>query len=257
MYCSKFHGIIVVDGKFVKTGSYDNKIPFLYGIDYATHDIPTFVLAPSESYLAWLKYFKSLRLLNYPLKMVVADDNENIRKALFDVYPNAYFQLCTNHFKENIRKSLKTRTDPTYQPFMSDIQTLFKHKRSIDDFNRVAKNILRKYINDALCVSVMLDIERKKNILLGYHNIKGTPRTNNIIESFNSHFQQRFKSKKGYQSFKHAYVWINALILRRRFKKFTDCKGKFRRLNGKSSVSKTQKHDVGLPTFLEFLGANF
>lgn len=256
-YCSRFQGILVVDGKYVKVLGYEKKIPFIYGIDYATHDIPTFKLVPSESYLAWKKYFQSLRLLNYPLKMVIADDNENIRKALYDIYPKAHFQLCLNHFTENIRNTLMVRTDPTYRDFMHELNILFVSKRSEDDFNRMANNILNNYIEKDLCVKIMLDIENKKDILLGYLKTKGTPRTNNIIESYNSHFQARFKSIKGFKSFSSAKIWINALILRRRFKVLTDCKGKFKSLNGKSSISKSKNKNVDLPTFLEFLGAKF
>lgn len=253
-YCSHFDGVLVVDGKYVAVKYHKRKIPFLYGIDYSSHDIPTYRLAHGESYIAWLKFFESLRLLNYPLRLVVCDDNENIRLAAISIYPNARFQLCQNHFKENIRKRLSVRTDPTYRPFMHDIEVLFKFKRSLDDFNRVAKNIFNTYKNDPVCLSIILDIQKKKDLLLGYLNVKNAPRTTNLIESFNSHFQARFKSIKGFESFKSANIWINAYLLRRRFKKFTDCSNKFKYLNGKSSFSISKKSDVELSTFLEFLG---
>jgi len=257
LYCSRFSGILVFDGKFVKVRQYQHKIPFLYGIDYLSHDIPTFRLAHAESYIACVKYFQSLRLLNYPLQIVVSDDNENIRLACKYVYPNANFQLCQNHFKENIRRSLCVRTDPTYRDFMYRVDHLFSIKRSLDDFNRCATSIFNDYHNNPVCVSVMLDIQRKTDILLGYLKVKHTPRTTNLIESFNSHFQGRFKSTKGFETFKSADVWINAYILRRRFKEFTDCTAKFRHLNGTSSIQQSKKSDVDLTSFLEFLGANF
>ena len=69
--------------------------------------------------------------------------------------------------------------------------------------------------------------------------VKHTPRTNNLIESFNSHLQGRLKTIKGFESFNHAELWLNAYFLRRRTKKFTDCEGKFKSLNGKSSIEIT------------------
>lgn len=96
------------------------------------------------------------------------------------------------------------------------VQNLFSFKRSEDDFNRFAKNIFNQYKNDEICVSIMLDIQKRRDLLLGYLNVKGTPTTNNLIESFNSHFESRFKSIKGFESFKHANLWVNAYILRRR-----------------------------------------
>jgi hypothetical protein len=37
---NRFSGVYVFDGKFVKVKGYDSKIPFLWGIDYHTHDFP-------------------------------------------------------------------------------------------------------------------------------------------------------------------------------------------------------------------------
>lgn len=236
-YCSKYSQIMLVDGKFLKVKGFDRKVPVIYGIDYLTHDIPSYTLAPSENYLALRRYFQSLKLLNYPLQTLVSDDNVNILNACRDVYPNALWQLCLNHFKENIRQSLQVRTIPTYQPFMSDLQILFKHKRSLDDFNRIAHNIVNKYKESALCIAVMADIKRRQLNLMTYLRFKNTPRTNNLIESFNSHLNGRLKTIKGFESFKHANLWLNGYFIRRRLRVFKDCDGKFKRLNGNCSIS--------------------
>ncbi|MBD3279439.1 MAG: hypothetical protein GF390_01875 [Candidatus Pacebacteria bacterium] len=75
------------------------------------------------------------------------------------------------------------------------------------------------------------------------------PTTTNLIECFNSHLQGRLKTIKGFESFKHADLWLNAYFLRRRTKKFTDCRGKFRNLNGKTSLFKAKKPGIDLPVF--------
>lgn len=165
------------------------------------------------------------------------------------VYPKAVIQICQNHFIENIRKTLNVRTDPTYVPFMKKVETLFSFKRSEDDFNRFAKNIFNEYKNDNLCVLVMVDIHNKKDLLLGYLKYKWCPKTTNIIESFNSHLNARLESIKGFKSFYTADLWLNAYFIRRRTKKFTDCKGKFKHLNGKKSLEKTLKPGVDIPTY--------
>lgn len=46
-YCSKYSGILLVDGKYIEVKGYDRKIPVIYGIDYLTHDIPTYVFSLS------------------------------------------------------------------------------------------------------------------------------------------------------------------------------------------------------------------
>lgn len=245
-YCSKFSGILLVDGKFVRVKGFDRKIPFIYGIDYQTHDIPTYVLTIAENFVSLTKFFQSLRLLNYPLQYLVSDDNTNIPHACSEIYPKMSWQLCTNHFKENIRRSLEVRTNPTYQPFMYGIEGLLSSKRSEDDFNRIAKNILNKYKYDSLAVATLLDIERRKYNLMGF---KSVPTTSNLIESFNSQFQAKFRLIKSFESFKHADLWVDGYLIKRRYKVFTDCTGKFKHLNGKSSIEISKKQDVDLPTF--------
>jgi len=249
-YCSRFSGILLVDGKFIRVKPYKYKIPVIYGIDYQTHDIPTFTLASSENFLTLKKFFSSLRLLNYPLQSLVSDENLNIHKACKVIYPNSFWQLCTNHLKENIRNSLNSRSDPTYKPFVKQLEFLFSAKRSENEFNSIAKNILNKFKHDPLCVSVLVDIYNKKQNLFTHVDVKNTPLTNNLIESYNSHLEARVRPLKGFESFKHANLWLNAYFIRRRLRVFTDCRGKFKRLNGKCSMQFSLKQGAKLPNIL-------
>lgn len=228
---------------------YENKIPVLYGLDYQTHDIPTYVLSTGENYQTCLAFFQSLRLLNYPLQALVCDDNKNIYQACQQVYPRAVVQICTNHYKENIRRTLQVRTDPTYQPFMKAIQSLFAKKRSSEDIQKRASVILKTFGDDDVCLKIMADIFKRRKELFAHIQIQGVPNTTNLIECFNSHLQGRLKTIKGFESFKYANLWLNGYFLRRRTKKFTDCSGKFKRLNGKMSLEKSLNPDLDLPSF--------
>lgn len=248
-YCARFCGILLVDGKYVAIKGYEKKQPVLYGIDYLTHDIPTYLLSRGENYQTCLTFFKSLRLLNYPLNAVVCDDNQNIYQSCLNVYPKAVIQICTNHFKENVRRHLEVRTNPAYQDFMRQVEALFVTKRTLTDFNQRARAIVLRHLQDRLCLEIMLEIERRKPYLLGYLQGKGIPTTTNLIECFNSHLQGRLKTIKGFESFHHADTWLNGYFLKRRTKTFTDCAGKFRGLNGKCSLEKTLKPGLDVPSF--------
>ncbi|HRN70437.1 MAG TPA: hypothetical protein PLS49_04580, partial [Candidatus Woesebacteria bacterium] len=157
-YCNRFCGVLLVDGKYMKVKGYDRKIPVLYGIDYTTHDIPTYIFSIGENYQTCLKLFKSLKLLQYPLQAIVSDDNINIYQACTAMYPKAVTQLCLNHYKESIRGNLAVRTDPTYRPFMYEIEQLFNQRRAEVEFINIASKITKKYGNDPRCMSVMIDI---------------------------------------------------------------------------------------------------
>ena len=130
---------------------------------------------------------------------------------------------------------------------MREVETLFRLKRSEDDFNRVAKNIFHKYKDDRLCVAVLLDIERRKRNLMAYLRTRSTPRTNNLIECFNSHLNGRLRTVKGFEDFEHADLWLNGYFIRRRMKVFTDCGGIFKKLNGRCSLEIAAKQEVDLP----------
>ena len=252
-YCKKFSGILLVDGKYVKVKGYDRKIPVIYGVDYQTHDIPTYTFTVSENYQSCLSFFSSLKLLNYPLQALVCDENINIYEAARYVYPNVVIQLCQNHYKENIRRTLDLTLNPQFIPFMRKIEDLFSFKRSSDDFNRSAKNIFNQYKIVPLLAQIMIDIDRNRNLLLGWRGDHNIPTTTNLIECFNSHLQGRLKTVKGFESFKHADYWLNGYFLRRRLKKFTDCEGKFKFLNGKTSLSQTLKDPSKLTELLRLI----
>lgn len=249
-YCDRFCGLLLVDGKYIAVKGYDRKIPVLYGIDYLTHDIPTYILSIGENYQTCRSFFSSLKLLNYPLKGIVSDDNINIYQAAVAIYPKAITQLCQNHYKQSLRLNLRVGVDPTYRPFMKEVEFLFQKKRSLPEFTHLAGRIYFKYSHDQICAGVMAEIQRRLPQLLAYTKLPGLPATNNLIESYNSHLEGRLKTIKGFESFEHADSWLNAYFIRRRLKKFTDCGGKFYFLNGKRSLELTLKTNQKIDSLL-------
>ena len=221
-YCSKFCGILVLDGKYVKIKGYSKKLALIWGADYLSHDIPHFKLSPSENYHSSLSYFQSLRLLNYPLRCLVSDDNVSFKLAALKVYPKTVIQTCTNHFKENVRRTLGTRSNLTYQPFIKELEALFSKKRAEPEFTRLAQKIYYIWNDDYSTKSILLDIARRKDELIGYTKVPLTPYTTNLIEAYNSHLQGRLKSLKSFGNFHHAKRWLNGYILKRRLTKFTE-----------------------------------
>jgi len=119
---------------------------------------------------------------------------------------------------------------------MYEIEKLFSKRRSTEEFFSVTRKILLKYNTDPICANILLDIERRKEVLLAHVLEKSIPRTNNLIECFNSHLEGRLKTIKGFQSIHHARLWLNAYFIQRRLKPFTGCQGKFKKLNGKCSL---------------------
>jgi len=249
-YCNRFCGILVIDGKFVKVRGYPKKIPFVYGIDYLTHDIPIGVLVPSESTEAFKKLFRLLKTVNYPLRIVVCDDViSSLKPALIYYYPKAKIQLCHTHYLENIRQKLNVRTSQYHVKFFNELK-----KHLFDEHKELKKlsTILRGFIigsakEDIVRQEIIMEIWNRRRNLFAYKKIQDCPNDTNLIELFNSHLNSRLKSIKGFKSFESASRWLNAYLIRRRTRPFTSCEGKFAKLNHKSSLEMTIKKQAEWP----------
>lgn len=252
-YCEKFCGTLIVDGKYIKVRGYKQKIPFIYGIDYLTHDIPVGMLFPSESTEAFTRFFRILKECNYPLSAVVCDDILfSLKPAIFRYFPAAKIQLCRNHYIENIRRILNIRTEITHQLFFGYL------KRRVFDSNislrtrklRLHETYLKFAKHDMRRQNIIVDIYRKRMKLFAYMDLSECPKTTNLIELFNSHLNARISSIKGFKSLEGAKLFLNAYLLRRRTKQFTDCKTKFKHLNGSCGLELTIKKPAILPEIL-------
>jgi len=252
-YCSCWSGILVVDGKHIKIKDYKKKIPFIYGIDYLKHDLPVGILSPSENKEAFFKFFTLLKICHYPLQIVICDDVLSaLKEPLLRVYPKARIQLCQTHYLENIRQVLNIRTDETYHHFFNSlIKHVFRDPQNKKQREKGLYHVYIKYAkNNQVLEYILVDIVKKQDYLFAYEKIFHCPKTTNIIESSNSHLQGRLKSVKGFQSFHSAERWLNAWLLRRRTKPYTDCNKPFKHLNGKMPLEMTIKKQAQWPEIL-------
>lgn len=235
-----YSGILILDGKYVAVKGFEAKIPFIYGIDYLTHDIPHGDLFPAEDEAAFSQFFQKLYDLGYPLRVVIADDRSGLKQALNKVFPYARLQLCHVHFLENIRQDLNIRTDERYQHFFNSLVThVFKVKKA-DKVIKGTMHVFQKRTHgNWMLQNIITSIRHRQQQLFNYLQIKNCPNNTNLIELYNSHLQARLKSIKGFQSFESARRWLNGYLIRRRTKSLTDCRKKFRKLNGFASLQFT------------------
>jgi transposase-like protein len=169
----------------------------------------------------------------------VCDDNVNIYQACRFIYPKTVVQLCLTHYKHNLRRNLDVKNNEYYAQFMIEITDLFKKKRSPIEFNGRAIKIWNKYKDNDVAKNVLTEIQKRTDVLCSHWINHDMPQTTNLIESYNSHLQGRLETIKGFESFEHADLWLNAYFLRRRTKAFTDCTGKFKNLNGTTSLEQS------------------
>lgn len=255
-YCDplKFSGQLQFDGKYIAVKGYRKKIPMLWGADYHTHDIPHLLLAPAESYIACLSYFRSLARVGYKLELLICDDNPAIRMAAKKVYPNCVVQLCTKHFRDAMKRDLNIRSCDKYRGFYDLARGIFKSKHDPITFAWETAKLYEalpklRLKENTKCEYWIGEMLKKREELTNHNFFPNAPDTNNLIEALNSHLQGRLKTVKGFKSFHSARVWLNGYVLKRRTRPFKSCGAKFKHLNGFCSLEKTLKDHTILPNF--------
>lgn len=255
-YCnrSKWGGVLLVDAKYVKVKGYNKKIAFIYGMDYLTHDIPVCMLFRSESFLGYKQFFMALKNSNYRLRAIVTDEHDAILPACHEVFHEGILrQLCQFHFLKKIRDNLGVRRNDTYVPFVNELASIVFNTKKFKGKKRIKKELhelAHKYIGDMPALDVLVNISDHLDELTNYIKIGQCPRTNNLIEGYNSQLEGRLKTIRGFNCFKYAKKWLNAWILCRRLTTLYDCEGFFKKLNGKSSLEISKKSHLKIPDFL-------
>ncbi len=183
-WCNRWCGRLNVDGKYVKVRGYDKKIPFIYGIDFLTHDIPVGILAPSENTVAYTRFFKLLRTIKYPLQIVICNDIDALRPGLKDFYPTVKLQLCHTHYLENIRTLLNIRKDDRYRKFFNHLQPIFKQDLHPAQRQRMLQNLFRWWgHHDLRLQQILVDIMHRQHELFAFnYRMNKCPNTNTSLK---------------------------------------------------------------------------
>lgn len=248
-YSSRWGAVLVVDGVYARVKGWDKVVPFIYGIDYETHDIPIGILDLSESVEAYLRFFSMLREAGYLPSCVVGDDAPALKQALERVFPNASFQLCHVHFLRNIKGILEiTKVKRMRVPFFLEVRSLLRTQGEGVRQN-IFQTLMKEHERNGLYRFVLLSIRERWEDLYRYEEVRKRgircPRTTNLIEAYNNHFKSRVKSIKGFESFSSLERFLNGWLIRRRFTPLQNCGMQFKHLNRHSSFEKSK--DPNLP----------
>jgi transposase-like protein len=251
-YCNRFSSVLVPDGKYVPIKGYSRDAVLLWGVDYFYHDFPLYFLAPSENWQSWELYFKSFDRLHHRYQIVTCDDNTALKESCKHYFPNTKIQACYNHIKEQVRRELKIRSSGQYREFFRHLSEALDTTQRIQPVERKLKLAhMLEYslrVGNTEEVRVLLWLQNHfGEELFNYHKIPRSPLTSNIQEGFNQHLETRIRAIKGFESYEHADLWLNAYILKRRFTKYTECGYPFQRLNGKRPIDQTRNLSIDIP----------
>lgn len=207
-------GYLALDGKIIRVWDWAaksfhytkqerrwlHKMTLLAALDLGTLDVPDHHLGDEESMIDLVLFLESLRDLGYPLKGYVCDGNTEIPRAIEQVFgPDIPHQLCVRHYLRNLR--VKVREGLMAEPIYHD----------------ACRQIL---------VGKPPRYMEVPSQLFTYQRIPELPRTNQAAENFIRFLELRLKTIGLFRNHHTARQYLNALILYRRFTKFTDRKGK-------------------------------
>lgn len=251
-YCRRYSGVLMPDGKYFSVKGHKHGACLLWGVDYFKHDFPIMLVAPSENYQSWGKFFFLWKLLGHHFDVVVCDDNKSLKDAARRHFPKVHIQTCYNHLKEGIRRDLNIRSQEEFKGFFAQIQEALDTTKRIDP--ELRRRCLFEVFNNLNAdisieqMGVLNKLQAMEDEMFNYTKIPKTPMTTNLIEGFNSHLEARLASIKSFNSLEHAQLWMNGYVLKRRFTKLKECGGRFRFLNGQRPIDQTKNPDFDIPT---------
>lgn len=254
----RWSGILVVDGKSIRVYNklakkldlskftelerkYLHKKVWLCGIDYLTGDLPHYDLADEETMIDLVLFFRVLKQINYPLRVLVSDGNEEIKRAARHVYGNSFaHQLCTRHFTEGLKRKARENGlefDSRTGDLVTLIQSIIEADAPEVSLENLEKLKCGKFINPTQQEILKMFNERMNELTthLQYQELN-IPHTSNDIENVFRQLNLRLKSIGTFGDFKHARNYLKAWALWRRTTKFTDCKGARKTRNGRSPL---------------------
>lgn len=255
-------GTLTVDGKFIKAFDWYvktlkeknnfskselrafHKKVWLCGIDYETGDLPHYCLADSENRIDLVLFFQQLKKNGYILLNLVSDGSPEILRGASKVYGDSFiFQLCTRHFIEGLKrlmveKELENNFETT-EKLIENIQKIIQAKTlKIAKENLDCLKIKRHFYKTDIQKIIIKLFKEKFNFLMShlFYPERNIPHTNNDIENLFRQLNLNIKNIGRFNKFWNAHHYLNAWALKRRFTKFTDCKGIRKHRNGKAPL---------------------
>ncbi len=235
----KWHGILSVDGKYIKTyDRFEHKTHhycWIVGIDYPTKDLPYYILHDEKGKIDMVIFFQKLKELNYPLKVLISDDNHAIYDAAKHVYGNTFqFQLCTFHYMRKIETMIQTNDFLVERIrriiHIRDKELLYKNIEWLFTHKHLFKNSPHK--------EIFTDFQNHlEHLITAIYYPTFIPRTNIEIENLFRQVNIRLKTMGRFHNYTYAQNYLNTWALMRRFTPFTDCRKPHKYRNGKAPLT--------------------
>ena len=234
----------MVDGKTIKVKGKRNCL--VIGIDY-TADIPlTEYEIGAENKTQYVRFFKNLKELNYPLRGLVSDGREDIHSAAKQVYSSFHHQLCLKHFLKSIDRTFgyltvkRSRLEKEFKLELELRSNLYELIYTKDYYQFLNKYHLikseRRYFKSEYCSKMWFKLQNNIHSIIAHYFDHRLCLTNNSAENIIKQLNRRLKLIEGFQSSITAESYLRLLVMYLRFKPYTDARNIHKYRNGKSRL---------------------
>ena len=237
----KWSGYLIIDGDSILIGSHRESL--LLGVDAFSQDIPHAILAEHEDGQNWTHLLLVLKdPIHYPFKGIISDGDPTIQEAIKVVLPGVPYQYCVRHFEQELFRYIRYRFTQK-RGYWRESDRFLKASKNLlyaNNFEMAKKYLLAISIDPGFKQAGLDEVINKIKVnfsdLTRHHFYPGMPRTSNIGEGVISRLDSKINQADGYKCRETAWATFKMLIMRYRFKVFTDCRKKNKHKNGKSPL---------------------
>lgn len=237
----RWAGHLIVDGDVIDVGA--QKKVLLIGVDSLSQDILHARLVNRETGRTWTRFFSEIHQnLDYQPPGIVSDGFPAIVQGIRAVYPEQPRQQCVRHFAYDFHRLLRYRfTQKKGHWRQSDrlctAVSQMLYARSLTQAHQLLESIITDPgYRQAGLSRVIAHVHKAFPDLITHHVCPEMPRTNSIVEGVISRLDERIDLADGYGSDQTCWTTLKMWIMWYRFKKFTDCKKKNKKNNGKAPI---------------------
>ena len=234
-------GYLIVDGDSLLIGK--NRQSLLLGADAGTQDIPHAILSEHEDGENWTRLLLVFKYpLAYPFKGIISDGDPALQEAIKVVLPGVPYQYCVRHFEQELIRYIRYDFVQKRGYWRESERFLAASKKMLyaQDFKMAQDYFQAISIDPGFKQAGLDDVLRKIkdnfSDLTRHFFYPGMPRTSNIAEGVISRLDSKINQADGYKCYATAWATLKMLIMRYRFKIFTDCRRKNKHNNGKSPL---------------------
>lgn len=252
----QWSGYLIVDGDSILVSRHKESL--LLGVDAGTQDIPHAILAEHEDGENWTHFLLVLKdPIHYPFKGIIADGDPAVQEAIKVVLPETPYQYCVRHFEKELIRYIRYQFTQKSGYWREADRFLEASKKMLYANNfKITQDYFKAISFDPGFKQAGLDeVVRKIKVNLSdltrHHFYSGMPRTTNIGEGVISRLDSKINQADGYKYRDTAWATLKMLIMRYRFKKFTDCCRKNKHNNGKSPLE-LARTDISKMNWIKF-----